>query len=71
MSQMMGWVCPRCQKVHAPYVPGCECVPVSPVIPAPPPMYPASPSYPTQPWWKTQPRFDTTGQTPDYLRWQN
>ena len=20
-----GWICPRCQKVHAPFVPGCDC----------------------------------------------
>lgn len=21
----MGWVCPKCNKVHAPYIPGCNC----------------------------------------------
>ena len=20
-----GWICPRCGKVHAPWVPACEC----------------------------------------------
>lgn len=23
-----GWICPRCQKVHAPFVQGCDCKPV-------------------------------------------
>jgi hypothetical protein len=23
----MGWTCPRCGKVHAPFVPGCDCKP--------------------------------------------
>ena len=22
----MGWECPRCSKVHAPWVAGCDCV---------------------------------------------
>lgn len=22
-----GWICPRCQRVHAPHVAGCDCVP--------------------------------------------
>jgi hypothetical protein len=22
-----GWVCPRCGKVHAPFVRGCDCTP--------------------------------------------
>lgn len=22
-----GWMCPRCQSVHAPYVPRCHCKP--------------------------------------------
>lgn len=22
-----GWICPRCQTVHAPWVPSCDCQP--------------------------------------------
>jgi len=21
-----GWICPRCEKVHAPQIPGCDCI---------------------------------------------
>lgn len=24
-QERTGWICPRCQKVHAPWVPGCDC----------------------------------------------
>lgn len=24
---MEGWICPRCQVVHAPFVAGCDCQP--------------------------------------------
>ncbi len=33
-----GWLCPKCQKVHAPWVPSCTChmvtLPVAPPAPA-------------------------------------
>lgn len=25
MTENIGWVCPRCGKVHAPFVPSCDC----------------------------------------------
>lgn len=32
-----GWLCPKCQKVHAPWVPSCTChmvaLPVAPTTP--------------------------------------
>lgn len=40
MSQQP-WICPRCEKVHAPHVDSCDCFPVSgakesAAVPAPP-----------------------------------
>lgn len=26
---MEGWICPRCQTVHAPHIPQCDCLPPS------------------------------------------
>jgi len=23
----IGWICPRCNKVHAPHIPACDCPP--------------------------------------------
>lgn len=23
--QNLGWTCPKCNKVHAPFIPGCNC----------------------------------------------
>lgn len=32
-----GWLCPKCQKVHAPWVPSCTCHMVTlPVVPGSP-----------------------------------
>lgn len=35
-----GWICPRCQGVHAPHVDRCGCAPAFPIMPpyAVPPM---------------------------------
>ncbi len=37
-----GWICPRCAKVHAPFVPECKCAPglVGGPIGIPVPSYP-------------------------------
>lgn len=36
----MGWICPRCDKVHAPHVSGCDCRPLPDLIGKPLPTYP-------------------------------
>jgi len=28
-----GWICPRCQKVHAPWVASCSCSSISSLTP--------------------------------------
>jgi hypothetical protein len=35
-----GWICPRCQKVHAPFVQSCNCDPTPDLIGKPLPTYP-------------------------------
>lgn len=25
--QLMGWECPRCHKIHSPFIPACDCPP--------------------------------------------
>jgi hypothetical protein len=27
LMAQQGWVCPRCQKVNAPWMPSCSCLP--------------------------------------------
>jgi len=26
-SSLMGWECPRCHKIHSPFIPACDCPP--------------------------------------------
>lgn len=43
-----GWICPRCQKVHAPFVQNCGCVPLPDLIGKPLPL----PTNPDQAGWR-------------------
>lgn len=27
VAPLLGWECPRCHKVHAPWLPSCDCAP--------------------------------------------
>lgn len=33
---MTGWICPRCGRVHAPWVPSCDCSRVPAYVPVEP-----------------------------------
>lgn len=44
MNELAGWICPRCGKVNAPWVPSCECVAtLYPMVTEPSPTV-------TEPW---------------------
>lgn len=51
---LMGWVCPRCGKVHSPFVPSCDCVDKTKqdnVITPPQLPYDTIPLYYQVPYW--------------------
>ena len=55
-----GWVCPRCEKVNAPWRETCDCV--AGVKPAPAPYYPAPTYVPDWTWrpWPWYPPYTIT-----------
>lgn len=62
-----GWECPRCQKVHAPWVDGCDCNSGLPTTaPILPPQLPSLPIIQPQPigtiypWWHPNYPYKTT-----------
>ncbi|KKM74824.1 hypothetical protein LCGC14_1396450 [marine sediment metagenome] len=50
----MGWKCPECKRVNAPYVSQCPCTPPQPFTPWPPvnpnPWIPTTPYIPSPPY---------------------